>query len=280
MKTFSQRIGLKPIKNIIQTDSMDLDLRNGLWNCLSLNYWNRISGWISEDKGMGILFKNLWLNLFKETIDTLDDYWHNTFLNIKGRFYHYKWNEVYDFIEFVANNHPSPAINEKFMNNCNEVLKKELSAYRFVSGNIIKITAEEEIDEINKALKDTLPLKLIHNHLETALKLLSNRKNPDYRNSIKESISAVEGLCKMIENNPKGTLGKALSKIENKVKLHKDLKEAFKNLYGYTSDSDGIRHALMEETNLDFEDAKFMLVSCSAFINYLIVKSSKARIKI
>jgi len=58
------------------------------------------------------------------------------------------------------------------------------------------------------------------------------------------------------------------------------LKKGFSNLYGYTSSAEGIRHALLEEAKLNFEDAKFMLVSCSAFVNYLIAKTSKAGIKI
>jgi len=40
-------------------------------------------------------------------------------------------------------------------------------------------------------------------------------------------------------------------------------------MYGYTSDADGIRHKLLDEATIDFEDAKFMLVSCSAFVNLL-----------
>ncbi len=38
------------------------------------------------------------------------------------------------------------------------------------------------------------------------------------------------------------------------------------------------RHALLDESDLDFEDAKFMLVSCSAFTNYLKGKVIKAGI--
>jgi|GEM_PF-5091063 len=36
----------------------------------------------------------------------------------------------------------------------------------------------------------------------------------------------------------------------------------------------------MEESNLDQEDALYMLVSCSAFINYLITKTNKFGIEI
>lgn len=114
------------------------------------------------------------------------------------------------------------------------------------------------------------------------MKFLSDRDNPNYRNSIKESISAVEAICKIIAKDSKATLGKALDIIEKslKVSMHPALKVAFDKLYGYTSTTEGIRHALMDLPKLDFEDAKFMLVACSAFINYLIVKADKAGIKL
>ena len=60
--------------------------------------------------------------------------------------------------------------------------------------------------------------------------------------------------------------------------LHGALKSAFNSLYGFTSDSNGIRHALLDETNLTFDDAKFMLVTCSAFVNYLKSVMAKAHI--
>ena len=143
---------------------------------------------------------------------------------------------------------------------------------------IAQITSEEDISEIEEALQ--VSLKPVKTHLKTALDLFANRKSPDYRNSIKESISAVESICKLIAGKDKATLGNTLKVIDMKVELHPALKKAFESLYGYTSDADGIRHALMDKSNLDFEDAKFMLVSCSAFINYLVVKSSKAGIKL
>lgn len=55
--------------------------------------------------------------------------------------------------------------------------------------------------------------------------------------------------------------------------LQPAFKSALNILYGYTSDADGIRHALLEESTVKFEDAKFMLATCSAFVNYLIDKS-------
>ena len=120
-------------------------------------------------------------------------------------------------------------------------------------------------------------LKPVTAHIRNALNLLSNKTCPDYRNSVKESISAVEAACQLITNDKGTTLGKALNKIENNIgSFHPALKQAFEKLYGYTSDADGIRHALLEESKLGFEDAKFMLVACSGFTNFLVSKSIKA----
>ena len=80
-------------------------------------------------------------------------------------------------------------------------------------------------------------------HLQQALDLYAKRKNPDYRNSIKESISAVESMAKIVSKKPRATLSDALKAIEKNGLLHKSLKDGFLKLYGYTSDADGIRHA-------------------------------------
>jgi len=154
-------------------------------------------------------------------------------------------------------------------------LKGENSAYRLVGEFITQITSEEEIIEIEEALDETAPFKPVSIQINDSLKFLSDRKSPNYRNSIKESISAVESLCRIITKKEKSTLGQLLKLIEVKIGLHGALKAAFSQLYGYTSDKDGIRHGLLDETNIDFEEAKFMLVVCSAFINYVKIKITK-----
>ena len=73
----------------------------------------------------------------------------------------------------------------------------------------------------------------------------------------------------MISKSDKATLGDALRAIEKSGQLHKALKEGFLKLYGYTSDEQGIRHAMLDEPNLTAGDARYFLVSCSSFVNYL-----------
>ena len=279
MTLFSHRKGLKKVRTEIQVDSMDKALRNRLWNVLDYYYWSKGgSEYDSMTGDMTSFFNKLWHSYFKMPVDTLDWRYSDNYKTIRNYFFELKWNEVYDFIEFTANSYPDEEKNKYFMKTCNDVLEAELSAYRFVGNQITQITSEEEISEIEEALET--PLKPVKAHLEKSLELLSDRKSPDYRNSIKESISAVEAICRLITKNEKATLGQALKEVETKVGLHGALKNAFSSLYGYTSSAEGIRHALLDEPKLSFEDAKFMLVSCSSFINYLISKAEKAKIKL
>jgi hypothetical protein len=283
---FSERIGVQPLKTLIQVDSIDDDLRNGLWNALNLHCFSKIDyitgrggGYLIEEEGWNeefhSLFKNIWLDYFKILIDTLPEDWKKIKTKIQDYFFSCHWYQVYDFIEFIALNFPRKkeiSIND-FVSYCNKILEREVSAFRFIGLRLAQITNENEINEIEKALEN--PYRPVGTHLKQSLELLSDRKNPDYRNSIKESISAVEALCKIISNDSKTTLGQALKIIEQKVNIHPALKSAFSNLYGYTNDESGIRHSLMEECVIAYEDAIYMLVSCSAFTNYIIAKINK-----
>jgi hypothetical protein len=70
----------------------------------------------------------------------------------------------------------------------------------------------------------------------------------------------------------KGTLGQLVKKLEKEIRLHPALGKAIDSLYGYTSDASGIRHALLESSEVSLEDAKFFLVVCSAFVNFVKAK--------
>lgn len=80
----------------------------------------------------------------------------------------------------------------------------------------------------------------------------------------------MESQCCILTGDPKASLGAALIKMEDSgVRIHPALNKALHQLYGYTSDDPGIRHGGIETANVDAPLAQFMLVSCSAFVNYL-----------
>lgn len=280
---FSERYGHKPVREAIQIESMDEPLRNGLWNRLTLHCWNRIkvnpytdTYYLSDrsNHNVKLLCDRIWLLHFKLPIDELSDNWKTVRGQLKDHFFQCDWSEVYDFIEFVAQHDERAQFKESFMSACNLLLEKEMSAYRFVDGKISTITDQQELEAIESAIEgEPDPVKT---HLRASLEKMSDREAPDYRNSIKESISALEALVRRILSDDKGTLGDLLNKLDDDhIELHPALKKAFSNLYGYTADESGIRHALMESDNVDFNDAKFMLVVCSAFVNFVEGKTAR-----
>ncbi len=218
----------------------------------------------------------LWHDYFKRTLDSIPRYCSEAIREIRLYYFHCEWYSVYDLLEFAANRYPNLNVRRDLIEHVNRVLEDELSGYRFVGGKIISMTSEQEIAAVENAIAETkLLFPHAAEHLRQSISLLAQKPRPDYRNSIKESISAVEALCAAVTGDPRATLGQALRAIDPTLELHPALRSAFEKLYGYTSDAEGIRHALMEEGQLEQEDAIFMMVACSAFISYLTAKRAR-----
>lgn len=273
---FSQRIGKREIKINLEREGISPELRNSLWTLILEAVIETKSEQVEYGKTYSAktdLYRNLWINFYKWPIDNLPVNYVQVANNraqpiVRDWFFKSDWDLALDFVEFCVNYDDNI-----FSNIFNEFLKREMSAYRFVDNKLVEINSKEEIVEIESAIKNTDNFTSVKTHLKRAIELYSDRKFPDYRNSIKESISAVESLAKIIVNDNKTTLGQALKEIENKHHIPGSLKTAFSALYGYTSDEGGIRHALLETgVKVDIEEARFMLIACSAFVNYLISK--------
>lgn len=276
---FSERQGLVSVRSALQVDSMDQALRNGLWNTVHVQLFSYEPGWRRTEESQQLpIFRRMWHEYFKEPRDTLPLKLADVCEFVRRHFFKCKWNEVYDYIEFLfAALGSERAIS--FAIFVNKVLEREMAGFRLVGGEVSPISSEEEVSSLEAALKNTGRLVGPNTHLRSALGHLSDRTNPDYRNSVKESISAVESICKLIVGQPKATLGEALQKLEKDGAIHPALKRSLGSLYGYTSDASGIRHAMLEEASIGLIDAKFMLVSCAGFINYLVGKAAELGIK-
>lgn len=288
MAKFSERQKITEARIEIQLDYIDEPLKNTLWNILLEDFFSPIStstgdSFSPKESNFSKISKHIWKEFFKGAVDRLNQTSYYNFTEINSgifirqiRDWYYNdadWYDIYDLIEFIIQ---SINVDDALVNKFNKVLERELSGYRLINRLVTPITSKDEINEINEGLKKVRSLETVYEHLRLGLVHLSNRKAPDYRNSIKESISAVESLCCIIVGNDKATLGAALKIIEEKYSLHGALKGAFSALYGYTSDSGGIRHKLTSEDEVvGFDEAKFMFISCVAFTNYLIAKLNK-----
>jgi len=268
---FSERYGYTPINKVIQIDGLNDALRNSIWNVLDatvfsdkyfLKHRYNDYGVVAEKARIYKFSQRLWADFFKLPVDSRDGFPEGILRDIRNWYFNADWFRVYDFLEFFVSLYPEAI--EKL----NVALERELAGYRIIDGHVTPIIDATEVSSIEKALSDD-DFPQVAQHLKTALDHLSRKTTPDYRNSIKESISAVESIAKELTNNKKAMLPEVLKHLEASRGLHPALKEGFIKLYGYTSDADGIRHALTDTENLTQADAIYFLVSCSAFINYL-----------
>lgn len=280
---FSQRVGASAVPKVIQIESMDLDLRNSLWNEMFMQF-NPASGlWAKAAAALGQYLYKVRIDQIPE-LDGLALEW------ISRRFFDSPWHEVYDTVEFLVANvdsicRPEPAYRSFYrlqqaalLARVNGVLERELSGYRFINGVLAPISDPAEILAIEQASQVVAKTGLhgAHEHIATALSLLGKKPQPDYRNSIKESISAVESVVKAVTQNDGNGVAEAVDQLATKTEIHGALKAAIKQLYGYSSDSEGIRHAILDQPNVGYDEAKFMLVACAAFVNFLVSKASDA----
>jgi hypothetical protein len=214
MPKFSQRYGYTEMERAFQRERIDDTLRTALWNVLSACMWDlwehpsEIHGYSQNSRRINTISKHLWVNYFKRDMDALPEF---RGFNEKGAydlfkeyFFSCKWYEVYDFIEFLIQDHAT-FIDAKAIEFLNRVLETENAAYRIVGVEIVEITDTNEIKAIEDALSH--PDAPVREHIRTALAMLSDRSKPDYRNSIKEAISAVEATCRLVTGMEGATLG-------------------------------------------------------------------------
>jgi len=226
MARFSERIGKVSPRSAIQIGAMDVPLRNALWNAVDVWVFGGLSGWI-HNTWQWVVCQNIWIYFFRLPVDEIDAYWPKIKEELRGWFFNAEWYEVYDFVEFLAAQLPGHVASQ-FIVATTAALEREMAGYRFVAGELAPMTNEQEIAAIESALADTSQLTVVQSHLQSALSKLSHRTNPDFRNSIKESISAVEALCRVITGDDRATLGQALKRLTDRgLKFHPALEKAW-----------------------------------------------------
>lgn len=261
MELFSERHGFTRRREAFQLNSMDEKLRTALYNYLYKRF---------EHEGSGYeMAKIVWGWFWYQTLDTFPT--HAEFLrHLKEKVLKGDWYRVYDLLEFLLR---MDFVDSKAVN---FILEKEMSGYRVIKGLIVPITDKAELEELEKAASLPDPFAGVRVHISSALEKLAQRPEPDLRNAVKEAISAVESAARIITGREKATLGDLLKILEEQG-LHSALREAWSKLYGYTSNENGVRHAMIEEPAIDFTLAKYLVVACAAFVNFLCMRFAQQK---
>lgn len=175
------------------------------------------------------------------------------------------WSRVFDLLEFWMARYPGPPeLADRLAERIDEVLKRENVDHRLQDKRFVPVADDVEKEAVATAM-DSIPA--VRTHIEKASKFI---RSGDYRNSVQESIFAVEALCKVLTGKPKATMGDALKELGRTRHLHPALEQAYLQMYGWRGDEGGVGHALKPNavTEVDYALARLILGQCAVFINY------------
>ena len=276
--TFSQRYGYEPLPEPMRLEEISPDLRREIWNAtrevlVSIRKPLRVVAGYYFDQGASRLIERVLGKLLKKSEDEINTS-HDEVLNqFKMLILQSPFNRVLELVEAFVNDEEA---RENFRNRIGNTFEKYSAAYWLdMSGHPYRFfprsnkTQGDVTREAVKTLREN-GMEGADTHLRQAAEHINAGQ---YGDSIADSIHAVESVARVIDSEASQTLGPALDSLEKAGLLkHPALKEAFKKLYGYTSDEQGIRHALLDKSSPDvgLDEAMFMFGACASFAAYLV----------
>jgi hypothetical protein len=271
--TYAQRAGAEPLPSPLAPTELSPKLRALLWASLH--------GTLPSTSSSSVLSPQ-WLEMLRwrhvsvkhEQVHTFVPGLGTVIQELSGIFARGDHVAVFGFLEFALRYPKCPLILPGLIK---ASLHESLSGMQLIDDDtFVPLPTEHHAKAFTGALGDLQGAGLVgaRVHLKKAGEDLGKG---NFNDSVRESIHAVESVAKMIEPTA-DTLGPALKKLGAKKAIHSALEEAMKRIYGYTSNEQGIRHALLDEpeAKVDFHDALYMLGSCASFVTYLVGKCREA----
>ncbi len=277
---FSQRFGYEPLPEPMRLEQISQDLRREIWNTvirLIADYK------YNDEHGCNRLVRRVSGNLRKIPEDEISLDLDNNLSEYRNVILNLKFNKVIDFIEIILLeiylNHQEYSHSFTYQIEC--LFETHAAAYRLDTSKppycFQPCASKEQGDAIKEAIKivNNSNMAGAKTHLRKASKYINAKQ---YAESITNSIHAVESVACKLNSDSRKSLGPALTSLQNAgILKHEALKKAFLQLYGYTSDEEGMRHSLIDKDNADvgLDEAIFMFGACASFSAYLSEKHRK-----
>lgn len=264
MASFGQRIGQRPLREVVQTESVDDSTRVALWNLMH----NFERGLLNTGHAKAETFmKSIWATVLERPID--EYFWATTESKIKNRLLKEDWILTLEMVEGfggIIHSQLGERFSDEYRKLANEILAKGLIGYRFIGPELAEVDDDQSASEIDEAIASaSSPART---HLQRAVALLADRQNPQYAKVASEAVLAVEATVHDLTG--KKTLGDGVKELGKRgLPVHPAIIRAWGAMYGYTSDAGGIRHANINGEEVDAAMAVYLLVTCSAFVNLL-----------
>jgi len=273
--SFSQAQGYEPLPQRLKLEELSREARTGFWNVLYEQVEAEVRNGLYGDYLSGFawdrVIRSVHISFFREPVDEFRLSFEDFRKRYKELLFTSPFNKVFDLLTFLMRHQGCP---QNFTREIGEVFQDCRLAYTLDESyppTIYPAATRQEGEAIIEASQRIRAAGMngAQRHLQKAAKHINNR---EWADSVRESINAVESVARQVAPGAEKTLGPALKKLEDEgVLQHRALREAFGALYGYTSDEQGIRHALLEQgaPKVDRDEAVFMLGACASFASYL-----------
>jgi len=187
-----------------------------------------------------------------------------------------EWYQFYDICEVVWANPYSQYSRhqEEFTEQVNALFREEQLGFQLKDGKIEKVGSgfiDAKVQEARYLLKEP-EFKGADEHFEKAIKALNVRPNPDVENCIKDAVSAIESVGRIIVGNDKALLSDIIRDMAKNGTIPKPLDQAIQKIYAYRGDQPGVAHGLVGTSKVTVDEAEFVLAMSAAIIIYLVNK--------
>lgn len=202
------------------------------------------------------------------------------------------WAKVYDFCERLYGHLPQELGYEDQYGNYNvnvsrgdmqiyiaaelqRLFLEEGLAYEFSEGVVRRRGRKHTVELVAKSQVVLGDPQLVsaRRHFDKALQFFRHPSNPDYENSVKEAVCAVEAAGKLLFPSAKastlGDLAKWLGSTQE-VSVPKAICQTITGVYAFRSGGDGVGHGGASGGKATLEVTEYVLAVCASQIIYLV----------
>lgn len=276
--SFSQRYGHEALPEPMRLGQISDDLRRELWNATRRQLEQLRSGGYFL-KGAGTFVEQVLGHYLAKPEDDIPTKATTAMSAFKTVILEHPFNRVLDLLEAMLD-HRTIA-RTLFAYKVRGLFEEHGAPYRLDDDRPFQFIPRTTQEQGNAAAEAVASLKQAGMagasvHLRQAAEHLRHQR---YAESIAASVHAVESVARLLDPAASKDLGPALNSLEKSGLLrHRALKSGILKLYGYASDEQGVRHALLDQEAADVgeDEALFMYGACACFAAYLADKSRKA----
>lgn len=273
IETFSRRLGLDRVDAPLHYEAIPVAFRLDFYKLLLARAHDDGAGTLTEYRiyrGLSVAINQRHFQLLTE--DDIYEFFTSDLL--VGLLQDCKWHEILSLIEVsVAKMGVKPT-------EVNALLAYHNIGYALVQHPkswLVEVKYESVVQEVERAIEATRPYPKISELLKAARKSLSDPKNIEVENSIKNSMQAIEGFVidwlDQKHGKKASTLGEAVKFLKKMSGYDQHVIEALHQFYIFRNRTPNVGHGSVKNAPVDANEALLFNDMAASFINYFARKS-------